>query len=103
MDKLKFLIASKQFIRKVVNNRKTLIRLGCSHINETWAAATMKQIVYSLEAISTYERMAKYIVRIEEDLRMLVPVNKKTWNNELEALLDAAKEIVTKELQPNSF
>ncbi len=97
MNKLVYFKEGRSLIRRIINYRKNLMRLGVSNIPEGWAVQEMANVMYALEAISSYEKFARYIIRKKKDLLILIPTNKKAMRAEFEALTDTAEKIIERE------
>ena len=100
MNKIGFLNKGKALIKRVMSSREIVIKHGISNVPVDWCEQEIKNIQAALEAISSYERLAKYIDRKEKDLMWLCPSNRKSLKEELETVIDQAKEICEKEFIP---
>lgn len=89
MTKLDHLKASRQFLHKVVNYRKSLIRLNHGkHATESMMK-TMASIGYLLPQINNFDRMLNWISQkgMQVNILELIPSNKPTWKTELQNLI----------------
>lgn len=89
MNKLDHLKATRQFLRKVVNYRKALIRLNHGkHTNENMVK-TMASIGYLLQEINNFDRMLNWIAQkqVQFNILELIPSNKTKCKLELQRLV----------------
>jgi hypothetical protein len=89
MTKLEHLKTCRQFLHKVVNYRKSLIRLNHGkHATENMMK-TMASIGYLLPQINNFDRMLNWIAQkgMQVNILELIPSNKTTWKTELHNLI----------------
>lgn len=89
MTKLDHLKATRQFLHKVVNCRKALIRLNHGkHASENMVK-TMASIGYLLPLINNFDRMQNWIAQkgMQVNILELIPSNKTKWKTELQHLI----------------
>jgi hypothetical protein len=89
MTKLDHLKACRLFLHKVVNYRKSLIRLNHGkHASESMMT-TMASIGYLLPQINNFDRMLNWIAQkgMQVKILELIPSNKTTWKTELQNLI----------------
>jgi len=89
MTKLDHLKACRQFLHKVVNYRRTLIRLNAGkHASENMIK-TMASIRYLLPLINNFDRMQNWIAKkgVQVNIIELIPSNKIHWKTELQQLI----------------
>jgi len=89
MNKLQHLRISKTFLRKVINYRRNLLRLGYGKPENPEMIKTMAEIDYNLGAIDSFDRMMNYIERKGVRLRIfeIIPKNKNIWRDEYDRLV----------------
>lgn len=89
MNKLQHLKMSKQFLRKVKNYRKNLIRMNAGKPASANMVKTMAEIDYYLGTIKSFDQMMRYIGRsgIQQNIIELIPTNKTAWITELNHLV----------------
>jgi hypothetical protein len=89
MTKLDHLKACRQFLNKVVNYRRTLIKLNAGkHASENMMK-TMASIRYLLPQINNFDRMQNWIAQkgMQVNINELIPSNKTHWKTELQQLI----------------
>jgi len=90
MNKLQHLKKSKQFLRKVLNYRRNLLRRNAGKHASVNMVKTMAEIDYFLPVIVSFDRMANYLSRVtvQQNIRELIPSNKNCWKQELAELVN---------------
>ena len=89
MTKLEHLKATRQFLNKVVNYLRTLIRLNAGkHASENMMK-TIASIRYLLPQINNFDRMQNWIAQkgTQANICELIPSNKIHWKLELQRLI----------------
>jgi hypothetical protein len=101
MNKLQHLKATKSFLRKVVNYRKTLINTNHSRKPTVTMVKTIAEVEYWLPDMQSFDRMERYIsqLRVQVSVRELIPSNKPKWISEFEFLITEGERQRMQDLQ----
>ncbi len=94
MNKLEHLKKCKQFLRKVVNQRRWLEKNGKSRKSLTpRMQETMLLIPYHISRIVSFDKMINYIGRkdIQDRITELIPGKKEAWIQELDYLVTSGE------------
>jgi hypothetical protein len=89
MNKLQHLKTCKIYLRKVINYRRNLLRLGYGKPENPEMVKTMTEINYYLGTIDSFDRMMNYIGQQGVRLRIfeIIPKNKNIWRDEYDRLI----------------
>ena len=89
MNKLQHLKTCKTYLRKVINYRRNLLRLGYGKPENPEMIKTMSEIDYYLGTIDSFDRMMNYISQQSVKLRIfeIIPKNKNIWRDEYDKLV----------------
>jgi len=89
MNKLQHLKICKTYLRKVINYRRNLLRLGYGKPENSEMIKTMTEIEYYLGTIDSFDRMMHYINQRGVRLRIfeIIPKNKNAWRDEYDRLV----------------
>lgn len=92
MNKLEHLKACKQFLRKVVNYRRNLMRLRVGKPATENMVKTIASIGYNVNhpAMDNFDRMHNWIAQkgVQSNIIELIPANKIKWKVELQQLVN---------------
>lgn len=86
MNKVTYLKKSKNFIRKVLKQRRQLARFDKGYVPAD-ASKEVPNIENALPSIVRSDQMQSFLLRKETAIRFLIPVNMKKWHDEFRELL----------------
>lgn len=88
MDKLEFNKKAKNFLRKVLNRRKALLKHDNSKLPLEFTKTELANIDYALPRLVSYDEIKAYIDRKNAEIRYLIPANNSKWIKEFDDLLE---------------
>ena len=101
MNKLEYLKTCKTYLRKVVNYRRNLNRMKCGKPVNAIMVKTIAEVEFYMPTF-TFDSIHKWLTKVEtrSNLIELIPVNKATWIDELDRLVQVGYRIRLEETKP---
>ncbi len=88
MDKLEYIKKTKNFLRKVVKQRKMLLKHDKSKLPYDFTKRELANIDYALPKLVRYDQIKDYIERKNAEIRYLIPGGNNKWIVEFDELLN---------------
>lgn len=88
MSKLDFIKKTKIFLRKVIAQRKILLKHNASKLPLEFTQTEIANIDYAIPKLVSYDQIKTYIERKDAEIRYLIPTNRPKWTEEFRELLD---------------
>lgn len=89
MDKLEFNKKAKNFLRKVLNQRKALLKHNKSKLPLEFTKTELANLDYALPKLVSYDQIKTYIDRKNAEIRYLIPTTHPKWITEFDELLES--------------